>query len=65
MKLTVKDTTLTIRAFGLFGCELIEQAHYADDDGGDDEDAQVAGAHDRQGFHQKINTHIINLQSLP
>ena len=45
--------------------ELGQQAHHADDDAGDDENTEIAGAHDGQRFQKQINTHILNLQSVP
>ena len=47
----------------LFGAELIQQIHHEDDNAGDNENTQIADAHDGQGFHQKIYTHDISLQS--
>ena len=46
-----------------FALQLVQQHDHTDDDTGDDKDAQIVGAHDGQGFHQKIHTHRLNLQS--
>ena len=37
--------------------DLGQQTHHADDDTGDDENTEIAGAHDGQCFHKQIYTH--------
>lgn len=52
------------QAHFLFGADFVQHSHHSDDCQGYNKDAQIAGAHHRQGFQQQINTHAINLQSL-